>query len=260
MPTGVPGQPGGVLYWALEESRALTANRLKLLLQDQSIQLENLQFFYSIPDGSLEALAKMITEANPTLVVIDTYLALFKQMRGSQGGKGNLLAEDYAKTDWATQLANKIGCAIVLIHHTRKDSTGQKLDAVIGTSGTTANAECIWTLDRRAEHKAELSVVSRHAAETEFILSLDIKNGIGWNVEEAGDDIAFSDNEAEISATLRELGTATIKQLSIEIRKSPAATRMALHRMHQKGKVTKTNDSYSFVEGKAKVLTIRVST
>jgi hypothetical protein len=250
-------KPGGVLYGALEESDSLTSNRLKLLLQEGSIQLQNLQFFYSIPGGTLESLAKMITEANPTLVIIDTYLALFKQTH-PQSGRGNLLAEDYAKTDWATQLANKIGCAIVLIHHTRKDSTGQKLDAVIGTSGTTANAECIWTLDRRPEHKAELSIVSRHAAETEFILSLDIKNGIGWSVEEAGEDVHHSDVDMEIVAVLKELGSATAKQLSVELRKSPAASRMALLRLHKKGKITKTNDSYSLVEGRPNVLPIRI--
>ena len=224
-------RPGKVAYWALEENRNRTARRLRQLVPEAVVSLEGVQFMYDLApmfQGGLEAIAEYCKLHSPAMVVIDTLMAF---VTGERTSRRDVFRDDYREIKALTDIAHQFDTGIVVVHHTNKQSVGGGVDAVAGTHGVTAAADCIWTLERQPESKAVLKMTGREIEEQAFLLKLDLSVPVGWAAIEQGDDVELSGARQLILEVLRECGAKTPKQLSSEIGKDPATVRQLLKKM-----------------------------
>ena len=112
------------------------------------------------PKQDIPTLMEYIAEnikRNPEIkmVVIDT----FQKVRSSAIHGESMYAHDYRDISTLKQLADELGIAIVLIHHTNKmrdrDTDGDPFSKISGTNGLMASADCIFLLSKKRD---ELSV------------------------------------------------------------------------------------------------------
>src|SRR5262249_5729380 len=76
----------------------------------------------------------------------------------------DVLRGDYAEVNTLRQIANKHNTAMVCVAHSRK-AAGDLVDSVIGTSGTTAACDSVWSLKRQTTGEALLEVKGRELEE-----------------------------------------------------------------------------------------------
>lgn len=245
LPVDTPGRVG---YFALEESESRTASRLHRLVAIPDISLQNIEFLYSIKplmNGGLQQLEAYIAKTSPTLVIIDTLLAL---VRGQGGKRSDVLRNDYEEVSALQKLATKHGTAILVVHHTSKIG-GDGIDAVAGTTGVTAAADCIWMLRRQPDKKALLEAKGREVEESSYLMELDLSGPIGWNTVATGDEAETSLERMEILELLIEQGAMKPARIAAELRKNGAAVRKLLQKMYAASSIVKNSDG-SYVAGR----------
>lgn len=229
-------KPGRVGYFALEESEDRTASRLQTLVESPDVALQNIEFMYRVKPlmaGGAQQIDDYLAASSPNVLIIDTFLALV------QGGnkKSNVMRDEYQEVDILQKLAAKHKVAIVLVHHTNKDITASGIDAVAGSTGITAAADCIWIMKRQPEKRCALEVVGREVEQATFVMKLDLSGPIGWHIIESGDDAESSLERLEILELLRDVGARSPTQIAAELKKSSASVRMLLKKMYSAGSV-----------------------
>ena len=244
--SGLPVEtPGRVVYFALEESKERTGSRLQRLVECPDITLQNIEFLYRIKplmSGGAQQLDDYLAASHPTLVVIDTFMAL---VQGGNNKRSNVMRDEYSEINILRELAVKHQVAIVLVHHTNKDATATGIDAVAGSTGVTAAADCIWIMRRQPDKRAALEVIGREVEQATFVMKLDLTGPIGWHIIESGDDAESSLERLEILELLRDEGARSPAQIAAELKKSGSAIRMLLKKMYTSGSVTRNpNGSY----------------
>lgn len=90
------------------------------------------------------------------------------------------------------------GAAVMIAHHTRKEASGDALDAVSGTNGLSGAVDTPVILSRPDRHSAEgsLHVFARDFEGGEFALSFE---GCRWHIAGGGDAQAASERAAQIA-------------------------------------------------------------
>lgn len=233
--------PGKVGYFALEESQSRTGSRLHRLVTHADPTLQNIEFMYAIKplmSGGAAQIDSYLAQYAPTLLVIDTLLALVK---GQQGKRSDVLRNDYEEIAILQKLATKHRTAIVVVHHTNKIG-GDAVDSVSGTTGVTAAADCIWVLKRQPDKKGLLEIKGREVEESSYLMELDLSGPIGWNTVETGDDAATSLERMEILELLREEGARKPQQIAASLQKSGVAVRRLLSKMYASGSLIRNSD------------------
>lgn len=235
--------PGGVLYWALEESASRTGSRIRKLTDVPDITLQNLEFVYEskpLLGGGLEQIDQKIGERRPSLVIIDTLLAVCRGTSGPAGKRNDVMGEDYQRIAVLQKLAHKHGTAIVVVHHTAKYSTGNDvIQSVAGSVGTTAAADCIWGMKRQPAGRCALEIKGREVEDDTFMMALDLSGPIGWNVVEQGNDANTSEERDEIVELIRDTGAISPAKIAAETRKKPVTVRSLLRRMVERGQLVR---------------------
>jgi len=126
---------GQALYLSLEDSLLRLQNRL-YEFTDETV--DNLSFAImaeSIGNG-LEEQIENAKQSLPDLkvVVIDTLQKIRESTDLSYGS-------DYKELSVLKNLADKLGIAILLVHHTRKQNSDDKFDMISGTNGLLGAAD-----------------------------------------------------------------------------------------------------------------------
>jgi RecA-family ATPase len=139
-----------------------------------------------------------------------------------------------------SEIARKHDCAIIVVHHTRKEA-GEGLDTLMGTTGISAAADAVWILKKR-DGASVLTVTGRELQEESFGLQFDSDDlAFGWRITARGDEVGLSEQRAEILELLRNEGTpmkpAKVSQL---LKKNANTTRRLLTMMHRDGHVEKS--------------------
>lgn len=159
---------GDVLYLALEDSERRLQDRISLLLGGSPFP-ERFAYATRWPKSTLGATFahEWATDAaHPRLIVVDT----LARIRGPQG-RGSAYDEDTATMVPWQRLAERWRCAVVLVHHDRKASVDDFIDAVSGTHGLAGVADSTLLLDRaRMEDYGRLRVTGRDVLEHEVAL------------------------------------------------------------------------------------------
>lgn len=168
------------LYLALEDSYGRLKNRMNLNLNGKEAP-EN---FYFVTDsnksnnGLLEQL-EIELDNNPTLrlIVIDT-LQKVREISNTS----NMYANDYDEISTLKKFADLHHIALVIIHHTRKNSdTNDPYANINGTNGIAGSVDTmiVMSKEKRSEEKALFSITGRDVMEKEFYMYLD-KNTYKW--------------------------------------------------------------------------------
>lgn len=164
---GMPVKQGEVLYLALEDHENRLQERIILLGDDAPASL-HFSFSYPTLGNGLEEEIEKFLRAYPqtVLVVIDT----LQMIRSNIFEYG--YAADYKDMAGLKEITKKYQIAILLVHHLRKDETGDVFQRISGTVGIQGAADSCFTLveDKRGSGKALLSCIGRDIAYREISL------------------------------------------------------------------------------------------
>ena len=172
--TGTPlwnytARKGTALYLALEDDYRRLQERLYRMFGMESA--ENL--YFSVSAGQLgkgldEQLAKFVVEHPDTkLIIIDTL-----QKVREVGGDNYSYANDYQIITRLKSFADTHGLCLLLVHHTRKQTSDDKFDMISGTSGLLGAADGAFLLykEKRTGNAATLEVSGRDQQEQKLYL------------------------------------------------------------------------------------------
>ena len=172
--TGTPlwnytARKGTALYLALEDDYRRLQERLYRMFGMEST--ENL--YFSVSAGQLgrgldEQLAKFVVEHPDTkLIIIDTL-----QKVREVGGDIYNYANDYQIITRLKSFADTHGLCLLLVHHTRKQTSDDKFDMISGTSGLLGAADGAFLLykEKRTGNAATLEVSGRDQQEQKLYL------------------------------------------------------------------------------------------
>lgn len=172
--TGTPlwnytARKGTVLYLALEDDYRRLQERLYRMFGMEST--ENL--YFSVSAGQLgrgldEQLAEFVVEHPDTkLIIIDTL-----QKVREVGGDNYSYANDYQIITRLKSFADTHGLCLLLVHHTRKQTSDDKFDMISGTSGLLGAADGAFMLykEKRTGNAATLEVSGRDQQEQKLYL------------------------------------------------------------------------------------------
>lgn len=172
-------ETGAVLYLALEDHPRRLGQRVRQLWGEQPIPpaLEVATRWPHMADGGLEALDLWL-QSHPTahLVVVDT-LAKIRSTSGAYN-------EDYDSLEGVQTLAQQYGVAVLVIHHTVKESRQDPLDEINATAGLAGVADNLLVLRReRGVPTAMLVGEGRDLRGCEWTLHFDEETG-AWTLGE----------------------------------------------------------------------------
>jgi hypothetical protein len=241
-------RPGRVTYVALEESAARTHRRLRKLIAASDVGLQNIGFIYNLEPLLAQGAVQLdeYLAANPSeLVVVDSLLSILQA-----SGKRDVLRSDYAESTILRQLAEKHKTAIVVVHHTRKMAAENHIDTVAGTTGVTAGADAIWTLDRLPGGDFILRIKGRDMPDKEYGMRFVDGDPFGWKVIGEGNEIALSEERQEILELLKEEAPLKPARIAAMLKKKAVAVRRLLQKLYADGLVEKNRDG-AYVLGRA---------
>ncbi len=130
---------------------------------------------------------------------------------------------DYAMGVQLKELADTApGCAILVVHHTRKQSAEDFIDTLSGTQGIAGSVDFVLVLERkRRSNDAILKVVGRDIEEGEYALTAD--HGVLWRL--SGENLSAASNAADERRDQDRLGP--ISQLVLNFVNSRQQTKAA---------------------------------
>lgn len=148
---------GHVVYLSLEDSLIRLQNRLYELTDDPSDNLHFAIMAESISNGlpeQIEYCRKRFDDLK--IVVIDTLQKVRNESESSY-------SSDYKELSVMKALADKLGIAIVLVHHTRKCSDSDPFNMISGSTGLSGCVDGSMVLieSKRGSRKAKLYCVGR---------------------------------------------------------------------------------------------------
>lgn len=160
---------GQVLYLALEDSLLRLQNRLYEFTEEPA---EGLQFstLAKTIGGGLEQQLEDAKRRLPDLrlIVIDTLQKVRRTVDVKYGS-------DYSELSALKSVADKLGIAILLIHHTRKERDSDPFNMISGTTGLNgcADGSFVLTRDSRSDKTGKLYCTGRDIESTELSLRFE---------------------------------------------------------------------------------------
>ena len=178
LPTSTPTP---VLYFALEDGYRRLQKRARMLRPGQPIPGNLHVITETDPALSIKAHMEHYLETIPDLriIVIDT---LAKVMEPARTGE-TTYERDYRIGGTLKQIcADHPDINLTVVHHNRKTTSGDFVDAVSGTNGVAGSADTIITLQReRFSDNGLLSVTGRDIEENQYAISMH--GGCQWTLD-----------------------------------------------------------------------------
>ncbi len=174
---------GTVLYLALEDDyQRLQARMSRMFGVGGAANLRFAVYAKQLGAGLDEQLEKFVWEHPDTrLIIIDTL-----QKIREAGGDAYSYANDYEIIGRMKQFADKKGVCVLLVHHTRKQLTGDKFEMISGTNGLLGCADGVFLLqkEKRTDLSATLDIVGRDQPDQRLHLIRDPERLI-WLLDHA---------------------------------------------------------------------------
>jgi hypothetical protein len=201
-------EKGEAFYLALEDPPRRLQRRLRLVLGPDPAP-DGLYFetvWPRLQEGGLDRLDEWLAE-HPTcrLVVVD----VFAKVRDLPNGDANRYEADYTAMASLKILADKHAVAILVVHHTRKASADDYVDAVSGTHGLAGAADAVLVLSRsRGSADATLKITGRDVEEAEHAMQFDPANGSWALLEGLAEEYELGVTRRRVLVHVRESGPA----------------------------------------------------
>jgi AAA domain len=231
---------GDVLYLALEDSKRRLQRRMgKLLPTFGAPWPERLTLkteWRRLDEGGLEDIRAWHADTKkqggkPILVVIDVLAKVRKPV-----GKQQLYEADYAALAGLHKLANELGLAIVVLHHTRKMAADDLMETVSGSYGVSGAVDTILVM-ANTPNGAVLDVRGRDVESAELAIEFD-KQTCRWRLLGDAAEVHVSLQRAKLIAALKEAGLAmTIPALMEATGMKRNSLDVLLGRMAKEGKI-----------------------
>lgn len=236
----------GVLYAALEEPESRTNARLKKFIGPElEVYADNIRFLYQLEPlsrGGIAQLDQALTLVPTRLLIVDTFMAA---QRTERKANADIFAQDYNAVKELQNLAYKHEIALVMVHHTRKQSSDNPLDEVAGTTGITAGADSIWVL-RKTAQGIILSIQGRDMADREIELGFsEDPDFFGWSVRAQGAEVGLSDARREILDVLKGPPLSPKEIAQCFPNRSEKTVRNLLDRMVKAGSIVRAGAKYA---------------
>jgi hypothetical protein len=171
---------GSALYLALEDGQRRGQQRLQTALGNRTLPRGRIEVRWSarkVGDGLEDDLARWLDEhPDARFVAIDT----LGKVRGQTNGRRNAYEVDVEDLGRLQDVfRDRAGIALVVVHHSRKETGDDFLANVSGTYGITGSADSILVVKRkRMEAFGELVVTGRDVPEAEIPVRFD---GFLWH-------------------------------------------------------------------------------
>ncbi len=187
---------------------------------------------------ALNELAADVKKYKPSCIIIDPWVC-FKPLRKDSS---NIYEVDYEAFAQLRRWTNDMNVSVIVIHHTRKATAGQRgdpLDEPLGSTALTGATDTIAVLERKNDTEGILHIRGRDVEAQELALAFD---GGKWeNLGRASE--ALAGNRAEIAAILEEAGGPMTPAEVAEVIGEPRTTiKVMLGRMYAKGQVDRNPD------------------
>jgi AAA domain len=201
---------GNVLYLALEDSKRRLQRRMtKLLPTFGSAWPDKLLFkteWRRLHEGGVDDIRAWCAHTKsmggkPILVVIDV-LAMARKPVGNR----QLYEADYAALADLAKLANELGLAIVVLHHTRKMAADDFMETVSGSYGISGAVDTILVMANKP-NGAVLDIRGRDVESAELAIEFD-KQTCRWRLLGDAAEVHVSSQRAKIIAALKDAGLA----------------------------------------------------
>lgn len=180
---GYDVRQGTVLYLALEDTyQRLQERMFRMFDVSQTDKLHFTVYAKQLGNGLDEQLDKFVREHPDTqLIIIDT-LQKIREM----GGEAYSYADDYQIVGRLKQFADRKGLCLLVVHHTRKQPSGDKFEMISGTTGLLGCADGAFVLqkEKRTDSAATLDVVGRDQPDQRIYLVRD-EVRLTWNFDHA---------------------------------------------------------------------------
>ena len=168
----------------------------------------------------------------PRLVVLDT-LAGVRPIRTTQG-----YTEDYESLVAVHRLANEVGIAILVLHHTRKMEAEDPIDTVSGTLGLSGCADTVLVINRSSQGTT-LYVRGRDIEEAEHAVLFN-KQSCRWSILGDASEIHLSNERGKILAILEKADELLTPQaIAVSANMAPNNVWRLLGKMVEDGQVVK---------------------
>jgi DNA-binding CsgD family transcriptional regulator len=228
-------EAGDVLYLALEDSPKRLHLRGKQLLGSQPApsRLEVATGWPRLDEGGLRLLEIWLqSRPGARLIILDTLAKIRGHTRSA-----TLYGDDYASLEQVQQLAHAYEVAILVIHHTGKESREDPLDEVNATQGLNGVADNILVLRReRGKPQATLVGDGRELNGIELSLRFDAASGAWTLTEPPPADQPKTPERAEILDLLKASEEPlSPKQIAEALGKNASTISLLLRRMVREG-------------------------
>jgi AAA domain len=199
---------GSALYLALEDSKRRLQRRMTKLLPTfgatwpESLTLKT--EWRRLHEGGLEDIRAWHAETKkagrkPILVVVD----VLAKVRNPVGARP-LYEADYGALADLAKLANELGFAIVVLHHTRKMAADDLMETVSGSYGISGAVDTVLVMANKP-NGAVLDVRGRDVESAELAIEFG-KQTCRWRVLGDAAEVHVSSQRARIIAALKEAG------------------------------------------------------
>ena len=178
---------GTVLYLALEDDYQRLQERMSRMFGVEGT--DKLHFAIcakQLGAGLDEQLEKFIREHPDTrLIIIDTLQKIREVSTDAYS-----YANDYDIVGRMKQFADKNGVCLLLVHHTRKQPSGDKVEMISGTTGLLgcADGALLMQKEKRTDSRATLEVVGRDQPDQRLYLSKD-QESLVWVLDHAENEL-----------------------------------------------------------------------
>ncbi len=164
---------GTTLYLCFEDSRLRIQNRLFDITDDAPPNVHFCEERCRLGEGLEERIERFVTEHPDTVLIIIDTLQMIRRPSAD-----NSYANDYADLSVLKKLADKLGLAILLIHHLRKQKDSDPFNRISGTTGLSGAVDASFTLveEHRGSGKATLSCIGRDIEYRELELQRNDSN------------------------------------------------------------------------------------
>lgn len=178
---------GTALYLALEDDyQRLQERMFRMFGVEGTDNLHFAVYAKQIGNGLNEQLEKFMREHPDTkLIIIDTLQKICEI-----GGETYSYANDYDIVGQMKRFADSHGICLLLVHHTRKQTAGDKFEMISGTTGLLGCADGAFLLQKenRTDLSAILDIVGRDQPDQRLYLQRD-KERLIWTLDHAETDL-----------------------------------------------------------------------
>ncbi len=195
-------EQGDVLVLALEDPPRRLKRRLQLMLAGEPAPagLDLWTECSRLPDGADEIRRWLDNHPSARYVAVD----VFAKFRAPSDPRASAYEGDYLSTLALKQIADEYGICLVILHHTRKQSSDDWLDTISGTQGLAGGADGLVVLRRqRGAAAAELLTTGRDVEEATRALSFAPDLGAWTLLDGPAEDYTLGPTRRSILQLLR---------------------------------------------------------